>query len=337
MVPALRNCLAALRDKLAYLEVCARNNGDAREADAVGTTIRSISALKELYLDSMIPGCFIALMGQVAFDGGPPNLRHLSLRFTNLDWNNDPTGVGEAVRNMLTAATNLTEFTLRFCTVYEIQPTGTETLFAHVRNHPSIRKVSVSQDGPASFHVLLGNNNVLQNLTVTTCVMENVLEILESLQMNTVLKRLTFWIAGSYLDVKSFMDAHAARIGRFVSQLTSLQVLKLGYAHQDRLGTNVRGFKVDDIPVEFVQGFADNTSLTQVFIAWIPNNSEIGKALQFYATRNEYRPLLLDQLRCPKPMMVETFETLLQSREDATCCALSVIFEALKVRDDWYD
>jgi len=342
IVLPLRDCLVALRDKLVFLCISTgmeeegfrvQDIGTVEDAQVVGAAVRAVSTLAKLELYKMDQSYFVALVGQLVLGEGIPNLHHLTINSAD-SWNNNPTGTGRAIQNMINATANLTDFKFAFNWMFGDSAFAlTEMVLGAVHNHPSIRKfdcnyihfMEVEDHGPTHFPVLLRNNNVLQVLSVDGyCNMSDLLELLGLLETNTILKRLEFCVEHSF--DRAFMLEHR-HIGRLVSRLQGLQVLKL---FDNNAGNYI---PAEQIPVEFAQGFANNTSLTEIDFKWIPDTTELGKALQFYAARNEYKPMLVDQIACSKRTMVATFEDLHQTKPET--CALSVIFEVLRARDDW--
>jgi len=334
---SLRDCLNVLRDKLVMLQIDNPTNqhhfdNTVQDAQVVGTAIRSISTLESLKLGGMDHHYFFALMDQLALEGGPPNLRSLEVTaYSDSNWSTNPTRAAQAVQIMLDATTNLTEFKLWLEMDNEAVSIFTAMVFTSARNHPSIRKFSlclwrdsVVYDGPSNFTLLLRNNNMLQHVKIGKYGMNYLLELLELLQTNMVLKQLEFEIKGqSDFGASAFMLEHE-RIGGLVSQLPGLQILKLTHD-----GVDSDDFIAGRVPVQFAGGFAKNESLTEIDIEWIRYDSDLRKELKFYAIRNEFKPLL----NCPKPTMVETFRTLYRSHEEK--CALSVVFHTLQNRNDW--
>jgi len=275
-----------------------------------------------------------ALLNRLAFEGGLPNLRNLTI-WSAPNWNN-PTETGEAIQNMLlNVSANLTEFTLMLLSPEneQLDQSATEIVFECIQHHPSIRKFTCLGSFPEEypFPALVRNSNVLEDLSICHCYhMDSLCELLEELETNTVLKRFHVWVFESALD--DFMANHQ-RLGGLVSRLSGLQILELSdesmptFEEEDDENFGI----TKKIPKEFVEGFKKNTSLTKVKLRWIPDDSELGTTLQSYATRN-YCSLLKVRR---KPALIATFEALFQSREDTH--AMSIAFDVLRGRNDWFD
>lgn len=77
-----------------------------------------------------------------------------------------------------------------------------------------------------------------------------------------------------------------------------------------------------------MRGLESNKSLTRVDFDGLEDLDNIA-AIEFYTVRNEFAPLLAD---ASKKQMLSVFESAPKYDE----AGLSVVFDALRARDDWY-
>ena len=82
--------------------------------------------------------------------------------------------------------------------------------------------------------------------------------------------------------------------------------------------------------VDFLRGIERNTTLTSVLIFFTDIDEDNESDIAFYTTRNKYTPSLATS---SKALMMEIFETLWTEGN----AGLSVVFDTLRGRDDWYE
>ena len=110
------------------------------------------------------------------------------------------------------------------------------------------------------------------------------------------------------------------RLAEFLPRMQHLQGLELH--GPETLGES-------NSSVEFLRGFRDNKSLTDVHIEWLDEDDESKANIAYYTTRNRYAPSLAV---ASKVKMLEIFETLVADEGNA---GLTVVFDTLRARDDW--
>lgn len=98
--------------------------------------------------------------------------------------------------------------------------------------------------------------------------------------------------------------------------------------HLKSLSLCAHDYYFENIPAELLRGFKLNQSLTAVHFDGLEDENTVAE-IEFYTIRNMFAPLLA---RASKEQMLPVFESALEHDE----AGLSVIFDALRLWDDWY-
>jgi len=166
------------------------------------------------------------------------------------------------------------------------------------------------------------NNSKIKHLELGYPDLDGMCNVMERLAIGSSVKSLM--IIGENIRNEANVQVELKRIGNLISRCNTLECLVL--VKQNDMET------LSSAPDEFIRGFERNTSLKEINIEWFSPESDPMNALKFFRLRNEKGPLMKEG-----PMdhsLMDQFENLLVNENNR---GLSLVFEVLRERDDWFD
>ena len=237
-----------------------------------------------------------------------------------------------ALQNTLTAADRLEEFGFDLNEDWEGQDEFVGDVLQVLHRHETLHYLhsDFRFGGEAFSRVanLLGPDNVLEKLAVDCKDMAGLCGVLEAVGTSTTLKSLTIWVS---LEDNKLLGQGLQRFGSILPQITTVKELNI-ILDIDNIPPMET---ISDASEALVRGFELNTSLTDVDVDFCDLDIfdvALQPAIDFYTTRNKFGPALAS---ASKATMLTIFEKMEEERPEDS--VLSVIFETLRGRSDWYE
>lgn len=312
-------CLQANEQTLTYLDLPFRSIQGAMttqrmrdDADIVANAVGSLTSLEELHLTRVFDQCFVARILSSLND-------HPMLRTFSYDDAGDsiPVEVASAMRNLFLSTTPLENL---YFTGFISAPSdpGLDTVLQAMQGHSTLRVLKINEVSAACVEMLRHNKSI-EELSVHLHGLLQFASIMEALETNTTLEELTGYI--SELDDEHLFNEGCRRLAALLPLVQNLKTLVINGCDET----------ARSISADFTRVFESNTSLTQVHFEDIAVDDDAEAATEFYTRRNEFKPMLAGT---SKEEMLEIFSMNLLAHGEA---GLSVVFETLRVRDDWYE
>jgi len=326
-------CLSSKRNTLTSFSLTIPSNAtvfEIAEANLAAEGIGALTALKELRVDGQ-KGCLsfmLHLLNQLREIGLSTQLQKLTLESAWVEAFAIP--ISRAIRDLLQHTQTVQEFVF-FPHQRPEAPTesGGDIIFRGLHHHPSIRCVETGffqtrgNDGTPAIARLLRNNQVLEKIAVSCHDLHGLCDILDTLiEDNSTLEYLVVSV-NNVEDENVWEDGHARLLG-LIPQINFLKSLELMIGE----GTN----ELEPLIPHLVGAFELNRSLTFVSIEYL-QGSDAEKTIDFYTTRNRFGPELAE---ASKAGMLSIFERMMANYTEPEK-GLSVAFETLRKRDDWYE
>jgi hypothetical protein len=239
-----------------------------------------------------------------------------------------------AVHDLLVSSTPLEELVLSYDygnKSLDVVDHGLETVLSVLAGHKTLRVLSLFWNDvynlkAVCFSDLLRNNRSIEVLDIICTSLQGVATMLEPLvgaDANQVLRELTVYGTEDINSLPKLKDDEGyANVANLLPQLTHLN--KLHFEGD---------FTVPGHPqlaAELMGAFDQNLSLTSVQMRFLSDDQQ--RVIQYYAKRNEYRPLLAAASKAK--MLLVDFPDLQANHDDLT--AISLMVETLVRRDDWF-
>jgi len=250
----------------------------------------------------------------------------------NIDWTNATASepLAQAIRDTLSSSAYLDRFVFDE-SARETSPVGLDTMLSGLYDHTTIRELGFYTNGTennvGTMHYvnLLRRNNIL-DLLMSCNDVNGVCEVVGSIvdDFNTTLKDLTCLVHNP-VNVE-FWKEGVRQLGALLPRVRYLKALTLDFCVDDEDTP-----EMDLILPFLLAGFRDNKSLTQVSVD-ILRFTDAEKTINFYCARNEFGPCLANT---PGNKLFLMSHRLLQ-RNRTPEEGLSVVYEALRWRDDWF-
>lgn len=248
---------------------------------------------------------------------------------TDFDGNNML--LAQAIRDMLRSAVHLEDFECFTNMQENLLDRGGDTIMSGLHGHPSLRCLFLDYifvgEGTPGIVDLLQNNQVLEQLTLWCQNLFGFCDTVEALGFNSTVKELTVNVED--LRNSEIWESSHRRLGALLPQVRNLENLHLG-SH----GETPTHEEIESILPDFLHGFEGNPSLKRVFVDYIESGSDAKRSIDYFSTRNTYRPSLDNS---SKSEMLSVFATMSESHGEKPEEALSVIYDNIRVRDDWFD
>jgi len=338
---SLANCLTSLGASLHRLvfPVYGTSFSEATaedDAEILASVIRSLSHLEDLDLrcdEVLFAMPFLNRLG--GGDGPPLKLRRLGLDTMDID-TNMPEPLAQALHRTLVSARLLETF--HFCNgLNENNPSeeNIDIVLSSIQQHPSISTVYYSgstDDGVARIIQLLLPNRNIKSLELHCNTLMGVCTIMEVLVAEShPLRQLN--VSGNDFVREGYAE-QLRRIGELLPQLKGLKELNLTHDPPGDLEVLDRP-PATPIPHQLLRGFALNTSLHRVETNWpLSEDEHVERAIDFYTARNKFSPPLAGATTAK---MLTIFREDVLGSQSYQQSELSVIFETLRFRDDWFD
>lgn len=358
---ALVSCLASLRHSLT--KICWElphsevNSQETTTDDAIllGATMASLPALKTLRVDCSTRNWdfLIPFLRGLTQESSTSSLR--SLLLWNLPQLNENEPVVIAIHDALRALPNLQGFHLHVQTVTVFthnpdQSGGVTHILRGLQHHPRrLRFLQLAGNGivsepvaPQVVHLLEHNDNYdggIHGLCLDCDRLEDVCTVMAALETNTTLKKLRVVVQNQEVDDPVAFAGACERLGVLLPRVAVLKELELVL----KGGCPISG--------DLLRGFCGNRSLTRIQIRSrsVNDDNNISDArIHYYGMRNYWRsrlagvslrelPTVLKNLwKLPTQGQQQSIAALLASSPTNQSC-LSLTFETLRTRDDWFD
>jgi len=211
----------------------------------------------------------------------------------------------------------------------ETSAVGLDVILSGLNDHPTVQDLTVYTAGTpnnvATAHIVnfLQRNDTIKTLDMTGNDMWGVCDVVETLVEHiTTLVDLTFSTHNE--DDTEIWNGGIRRLGTLLPRVRHLATLWL-----DAQTTQIA--EKDLIPPYLLPGLRDNTSLTYTSLDAL-ENTDSEKTIKYYCARNKYGPRLAEgSVR----RMLSLSHLLLRSKPSPEE-GLSVVYEALRKRDDWF-
>ena len=340
---SLANCLASLGATLQKLDFSVYGTSFSEatvedDAEMLASAIRSLLLLEKLDFHCEELLFAMLFLNQLGGAGGPPlKLKHFHLKTCDANGNNAnniPEPLAQAIRQTLVSAPLLRSFHLS-PGLNENHPSeaNLDIVLSGIEQHPSIRDVAycaattITDDGVARIANLLLPNRNIQSLGIHCNTLMGVCTILEAIAAaEHPLRQLE--VSGKNFLTEQFKEG-LQRIGELLPQIKDLEKLSLTHdlVDFDQLPA--------PIPHQLLRGFKLNTSLQVVEMnCLLSKDKDTARAIDFCTVRNKFSPHLAD---ASKAEMLAIFRDDLFGSQGFYESELSVVFETLRVRDDWFD
>jgi hypothetical protein len=327
----LANCLHANRTTLKTLNLSFR--GDANgvvvtpemnaSANLLAGAFGTLTSLEEIYIRDQNDLRFVVriLSGLV----NHPSLRELDVEGSDgeiRDINEERRA--NAIKDILLSSTPLESlsFHARSNDSYE----SAKLIFTCLHGQrSSLSTLWLDDDSPESdegatvFADMLRHNTTVETLVVNLYSFVGFSTIVEALVTNSESSLQRLYLTFFEMDDEALLKEGCRRLATLLPRLRHLKTLSVDAGE----------YCFGNIPADFLRGLELNKSLTSVSIDDLEDHDVIA-AIDFYPLRNELAPRLAS---ASKEQMLSVFESALEYDEQA---GLSVVFDALRVRDDWY-
>jgi len=320
----------------------ANTDETADDANLVGRAIAALDSLKVLRVDcKSMNSMFLIHFLQGLARGPLPALQ--SLLLWNLPWLGTSDETESLARTISDTANAIPALKCLHLSVNKtvqdpIQDGGIGTIILQqgLKDHPSLRFLQLAGSravnnvvAPQLADLIRERNTKIDCLSVDCETLDDLCCIVAALETNPCLEQFRA-VVQHREEGEPFMES-CRRLGALLPSVTNLKVLDLRFDNQNEPMA---------IP-ELLPGFEGNTSLTTINIHPIVTDAE--RMLHFYSTRNTFAPKLSAATKSELPYVMEriwnksttTSATVLDPNHDLSC--LSVLFERLRVRDDWFD
>jgi hypothetical protein len=175
-----------------------------------------------------------------------------------------------------------------------------------------------SDEGADVFADMLRHNTTVEALDVDLYSFVGFSTIVEAIGTNFDSSLQELHLCFSEMNDEAFLKDGCRRLATLLPRLRHLKTLSL-CAHD---------YHFDNIHADLLHGLKLNKSLTSVHFDGLEDDDTISD-IEFYIIRNKFTPFLAS---ASKQQMLLVFETALEHDE----AGLSVVFDALRLRDDWY-
>ena len=333
---SLANCLTSLGASLHTLVVSVYGISFPEataedDAEMLVSVIRSLSHLEVLDLQCDKMHFVMPFLNQLGGGDGPPlKLKRLDLDTTDTD-TYMPEPLAQAIHQTLVSARLLETF--EFCHELNENHPNEENLdivLSSIQQHPSISDVHLSGIPFAlSVQLLLPNRNI-QSLDINCNTLMGVCTIMEAIAAARHPLRL-LKVRGNDFAGEGYAEG-LQQIGELLPQLKGLKELNLAHEPED---LEVLDRPPAPVPHQLLRGFKLNTSLHRVEMNWpLSEDNHVERAIDFYTARNKFSQPLADATTAK---MLTIFREDVLGSQSYYESELSVIFETLRVRDDWFD
>jgi len=335
---SLTSCIRGKKSSLVALKLnfCSGNilaeNINEEDAEMLGMAVASLESLEVFSLDCQCNNftvSFLARLGEVL-----PKLRSFSIFLRGSEAPNNV--FSRALQNTLTAADRLEELGLNLNQDWEGQDEFVGDVLEGLHRHETLHYLhsDFRFGGEAFSRVanLLGPDNVLEKLMVDCKDMAGLCGVLEAVGTSTTLKRLEVCVD---LEDNELFEQGLQRFGSLLPEITSVKELEI-FLSFDNVPPVEMIPDANEALEALVRGFELNTSLIDVYVDF-GNIFDVAlqPAINFYATRNKFGPALES---ASKAKMLTIFEKMEQEEEERLeDSILSVVFDTLRGRSDWYE
>ena len=295
----------------------------------LGTAINSLDTLKVLDLSFLYDNFAATLLAQLG--GVLPRLQHLKL-VARVHQTNDPRDVfSRAVCNALDLAVELESFTFWASGGWDgrkvfVERAVLDHLLQILQQRTKLRSLAPGCEEMTQVVNLLGPNYHLEELACSCNDVFASCDVFEALGTNSTLTFLDIDVACG--DDDALFLQGLERLGSLLPEMNTLKKLSVFCDDYFRY--------IQKIPKALIRGFELNTSLVDVCFHEMIEGKEKA-AIEFFATRNKYRSRLE---AASKAEMLTIFVEMLEEceeREEHKESGLSVVFETLRARDEWFD
>jgi hypothetical protein len=341
---AFASSMQGLRTSLKSLEMSFTQAMDDESSDIVANAVGGLAYLETLRLvDRSTAFRFAAPVINRLVD----HLRLKKLIVCLFDDDKDSNGAtcSSAVRDLLVSSTPLEQLVLNysFCGDCHLNLVdhGLGGVLSGLTGHKTLRELTLywkrssfgnETEGEDAVFIseMLQNNRSVEELTIGCANVQEAATILKPLagkDANHTLQELRLVYCanddGSKNYAPSNEDEGYARLVNILPQVAHLKKLQMTFS----------GPSNPQLTAELLRAFERNLSLIHVDVDVFNDNGDQQRAIQYYARRNEYRPLLAAASKAK--MLLVDFPDFQMEYDDLT--ALSLMLDTLVSRDDWFD
>jgi hypothetical protein len=199
-------------------------------------------------------------------------------------------------------------------------------VFPVLQGHKTLRRLNFfaapdRDEGAAQVAAMLRHNESITYVKLACYSLVGLSTVLEALGTNSSVIKLS--VVLSTLHGEALSSEGGRRLIDVLPRTRHLKEMSLMNRSNDRLGEGVQA--------DVLCALKQNTSLTRVKIGCLVADPEAQTTIEYYTTRNRLAPQLAS---ASKANMLTIFEAALFDHGDL---GLSLVFDTLCVRDDWYD
>ena len=234
--------------------------------------------------------------------------------------------VCNALVSVLQLSTPLEELYMYVRPVDNTNRDAVSAVFPVLQGHTTLQRLKIfiapdSDKGAARVAAMLRHNESITCLRFPCYSLVGLSTVIEALGTNSSVQKL--YIELLNLHDEALSSEGGRRLINLLPQTRHLKVMRFVTKSNDRWGKGVQA--------DVLCALKLNTSLTSVNIDWLGANSDAQTTIEYYTTRNKFGPQLASVSKAYLPTI---FASALVDHGNA---GLSVIFDTLCARADWYD